>query len=338
MKTKLALKLPALALLALSTLNLHLSTASAQGTAFTYQGRLNDGSAPAHGNYDFRFKLYADSFGNTQAGSTLLTNGVAADQRPVHGDDGFRAGHFQRFELLAGGGRAHQRRRWLHGFESLASRDATPYAIFANTASNLSGTISSANLSGTYGGAVTFNNGENNFSGAFTGDGAGVTNVNAAALDGLGGANFWQTGGNGGTTAGVNFVGTTDNQPLELHVNGQRVLQLLPDVSTNNAPDIIGGSQSNALTAGLVGTTISGGAWNTIGPSSLFNSNSPYGDFAVYPALGASYSTIGGGFLNQIQSNATFSTVAGGALNTIQSGDIESTIGGGFHNTILTNA
>jgi len=44
----------------------------AQGTAFTYQGRLNDGAAAAHGTYDFRFKLFQDSFGNTQAGGTVL--------------------------------------------------------------------------------------------------------------------------------------------------------------------------------------------------------------------------------------------------------------------------
>ena len=30
----------------------------AQGTAFTYQGRLNDGGSPATGNYDLTFALY----------------------------------------------------------------------------------------------------------------------------------------------------------------------------------------------------------------------------------------------------------------------------------------
>src|ERR1017187_10564168 len=48
----------------------------AQGTGFTYQGRLNSSGGPASGNYDFRFKLFVDSFGNTQTGSTVLTNGV----------------------------------------------------------------------------------------------------------------------------------------------------------------------------------------------------------------------------------------------------------------------
>ena len=30
----------------------------AQGTAFTYQGRLNDGANPASGIYDLRFTIY----------------------------------------------------------------------------------------------------------------------------------------------------------------------------------------------------------------------------------------------------------------------------------------
>src|SRR6266550_695224 len=33
-------------------------SASAQGTAFTYQGRLNDGANPASGIYDLRFAIY----------------------------------------------------------------------------------------------------------------------------------------------------------------------------------------------------------------------------------------------------------------------------------------
>src|SRR5260221_3688936 len=33
-------------------------SAHAQGTAFTYQGRLNDGANPANGLYDLRFTLF----------------------------------------------------------------------------------------------------------------------------------------------------------------------------------------------------------------------------------------------------------------------------------------
>src|SRR5471030_2652841 len=66
------LSLLALALLALSTLNSQLSTAHAQGTAFTYQGRLNDGASVANGSYDLRFMLYSVVTGGSAIGS--LTN------------------------------------------------------------------------------------------------------------------------------------------------------------------------------------------------------------------------------------------------------------------------
>jgi hypothetical protein len=38
--------------------NPQLSTAFSQGTAFTYQGQLNEGGAPANGYYDMLFSLY----------------------------------------------------------------------------------------------------------------------------------------------------------------------------------------------------------------------------------------------------------------------------------------
>src|SRR3984885_9392156 len=74
MKNKLNHVFVALALLALSTLSSQLSSARAQGTAFTYQGRLNSGTNPANGNYDFTFALFNASSGPTQVGSTI-TNG-----------------------------------------------------------------------------------------------------------------------------------------------------------------------------------------------------------------------------------------------------------------------
>src|SRR5689334_15011085 len=47
--------------------------AFSQGTAFTYQGRLNDGANPANGRYDFQFIIFSQSiFGNPAA--PILTN------------------------------------------------------------------------------------------------------------------------------------------------------------------------------------------------------------------------------------------------------------------------
>ena len=53
-----------LTLTLLSTLNSQLSIAHAQGTAFTYQGRLNTSGNSAIGSYDFRFRLASDARGN----------------------------------------------------------------------------------------------------------------------------------------------------------------------------------------------------------------------------------------------------------------------------------
>lgn len=345
--------------LLLSILSVQLSIAFAQGTAFTYQGRLNSSGAPANGLYDFRYKLYSDPSGVTQIGSNYLTSGIPVTNGLFTAAIDFGTGIFNGSNYWL---EVDVRANGVGSYTPLTPLQAVtpaPYAIYAETAGNVSGTISSANLSGTYNGPVTFNNGLDEFNGTFSGqffgplfvggsfsgshfgDGSGLYNLNPALLSGpiplSGLTNAWKTTGNAGTTPGVNFVGTSDNQPLELHVNGQRAFELFPDLSTNAAPDIVGGSSSNSITLGLVGTTISGGSWNTIGPAALFSSNNPYGDNPSYPTIGASFTTIGGGFLNQIQSGATFSTVAGGAINTIQTGDIESTISGGFHNTILSN-
>ena len=86
----------ALALLALSFINPQLSTAHAQGTAFTYQGRLNDGRNQANGNYDLAFTLYgANSSGAIIAGpvtnsATAVSNGLfstVVDFGPGRGPD-----------------------------------------------------------------------------------------------------------------------------------------------------------------------------------------------------------------------------------------------------------
>src|SRR6266568_4822723 len=54
----------------------------AQGAAFTYQGRLNDGGAPANGVYDLEFRVFDALSGGSQQGGTVtvddlgITNGL----------------------------------------------------------------------------------------------------------------------------------------------------------------------------------------------------------------------------------------------------------------------
>ena len=52
-------------------------SAVAQGTAFTYHGRLNDNGNPATGNYDLRFAIYDLDNGNNPVGEPLTNSLVA---------------------------------------------------------------------------------------------------------------------------------------------------------------------------------------------------------------------------------------------------------------------
>lgn len=327
--------------LAVLVLILPLPNVRAQGTAFTYQGQLQNNGSLANGTFNLQFSLYTNGTGGIAVAGPVtnsavtVTNGLFTVTIDFGSAVWNGATNWLQIGVETNGGAA---------FAPLSPRQEitpTPYAIYAES---LNGTLSSANLSGSYSNALVFNNGLDEFYGSFSGDFYGPSFIGGSFSgaffgDGSGLYNLpaWRLTGNPGTTAGLDFVGTTDNQPLEFHVNSQRALRLVPDTSGNNAPVIIGGSPSNTVTSSLVGATISGGGVNAIGPSSPIGFN-PYGDVSSYPALGASFTTIGGGFLNEIQSGATFSTIAGGASNNIQLGAVESTIGGGFGNTILSNA
>src|SRR5579883_2431323 len=293
-----------------------LRNADAQGTAFTYQGRLNVGGAPATGNYDFRFRLAADPLANNYVGSPFPTNAV-----PVTG------GLFT-VTLDFGTGIFNGSNCWLEvdvrtngagSYTVLTPLQAvapSPYAEFANSASNLSGTlpagqingtVSSANIAGTYGNALVLNNAANSFTGSFNGNGANVSNVNAAALNGLNATNFWQLGGN--NVAAGQFIGSTNTKPVEIWAGGARALRLEPN--SGNPPNVIGGSSNNYVSAGVYGATIGGGGKGG-------QSNSVF-------AIGG---TIGGGF-NNVVSN--YNGTVGGGINNTASGNA-SYVGGGSEN------
>jgi hypothetical protein len=298
-------------LVLLSTLSLQPSTGFAQGTAFTYQGRLNVSTNPANGSYDLRFTLFPVNSGGAPAAGPLTNSatGVSNGLFLVTLDFGgvfTGTNYWLEIGVRTNGGGT---------FTNLVPRQKitpTPYAIYAAGASaaGISGTIPAANLTGTYGSAVTFNNPANSFSG----NGTGLTNVNAATLGGFGAASFWNLGGNAGTTPGTQFLGTTDNLPMEFKVNGTRALRLEPNP---NAPNVIGGSAANEVTNGLYGAVIVGGGSsfypNRVG--AIFgtvvggNGNTASGNFATamgqfntasgYAGTAMGYSTVAGGFGSQ---------------------------------------
>ena len=307
----------------------------AQGTAFTYQGLLSVSNSLANGSFDIRTSLFnTNSGGSAIAGPITntavgVTNGlftIPLDFGSVF--DGTTL--WLQIAVRTNGGGT---------FNALTPRQQltpTPYAIFAEgaNAAGLTGAIPSGDLSGTYGSPITLNNAGNSFSG----NGSGLTGVNALTLDGLGATAFWNTTGNAGTTAGVNFLGTTDLQPLELHVGGMRSFQLRPTTNASNVSNIVNvlaGSSANYVGPSVFGGTIAGGgALRYIAVTA--GSNSVLNDFGtISGGLGNTTMSIGatvaGGENNSSGGVFAFPTVGGGDGN--QSVGYATTISGGENNS-----
>jgi trimeric autotransporter adhesin len=357
--------------------------AFAQGTAFTYQGRLNAGGNAANGLYDLQFTV----FDSTNLPGTVVAGPLTNSATSVSN------GLFT-VTLNFGTGVFNGADRWLQiaarsngvaAFTTLTPRQAltpSPYAIFAGGASaaGLTGTIPGASLGGTYSNPLTFNNGANSFSGtfygqflglsfiggsfsgAFIGDGSGLINLNASQLSSgtvpdarlagniMRSNQVWTVNGNAGTVGDVNFVGTTDFQPLEFRVANTRVMRFEP---APEVPNVLGGSVSNSIAPGVRGATIAGGGL-PLYPSSIGGDFAAIGGGTFHVVNGAwgtiaggrdnrefsESATVGGGYANIIYSNASYATISGGALNSIGGTNQSSwfaTIGGGFQNVIRSN-
>ena len=157
-----------------------------------YQGRLNDGGSPANGIYDLQFTVF-DAVTNGNAVSGSLTNFSVPASNGLFGVTlDFGAGIFTGPD------------RWLDvavratgvtNFTELFPRQKltpVPYAIFANSASNLVGSLGATQLVGTlpasafagFTNSVALTNGANLFSGTFSGNGTNLVNLNASQLTG----------------------------------------------------------------------------------------------------------------------------------------------------------
>jgi hypothetical protein len=326
-----------LALTLLAALNLQPATAFAQGTAFTYQGRLNNNGSPAAGTFNLTFALF-----NTNASGVAIAG-------PITNNAVFVTNGLFTVLIDFGSGAFTGATNWLQigvatngvtSFSTLTPRQQltpAPYAIYAENANaaGLNGTIPMASLSGTYGNTLTLSNAGNSFSG----NGGGLAGVNAAALNGLSASNFWKTAGNAGASpTNGNFVGTTDNQPLELRVAGERALRLEP-TATIGSINIIGGLE-NLVVTGAVGSVIAGGGRldnGGIGGTNRIAANYAFigGGSGNTINAGADYSAIVAGQGSQIDVNSSYSVIGGGELNDIGEDTGYSLIGGGVDNGIL---
>jgi hypothetical protein len=87
------------------------------GSAFTYQGRLMNGSAPAQGQFDFQIKLFDDPTAGTQIASTITVANHTVNNGLFMVELDFGTGAFTGFE------------RWLEISVRPYSIDSEPYTV-----------------------------------------------------------------------------------------------------------------------------------------------------------------------------------------------------------------
>jgi hypothetical protein len=133
-----------------------LCQANAQATAFTYQGRLNDGASPATGTYDLQFTLYNNVtnglfFGTLTNSVTGITNGLFTTTLDFGPGVFTGSNYWLEISVRTNGGSA---------FATLAPRQPvtpSPYALFAPNAgaaatavvAGSANSVAAANVTGT---------------------------------------------------------------------------------------------------------------------------------------------------------------------------------------------
>jgi hypothetical protein len=264
------------------------SWAAPLGSAFTYQSVVEDNGKPADGAYDFQFRLFDAASGGLQIGGVISQEDV-----PVFG--GLLMTSLD-FGASVFGGEA----RWLEialrpgastgSYAALSPRQpllATPYALYALTPAGPQGPAGPK------------------------GDTGAVGSTGAVGPQGVpgpqgppgppGSLDAWARLGNAGTDPSVNFLGTTDAQPLEFRVSNARVVRLEPGAVS---PNFVAGSGANQVTLRVDGAAIGGGGAQD------------FGGVAKPNRVSASFGTIAGGLGNAIEATGTFASIPGGQDNT----------------------
>ena len=319
-------------------LTLTMASAAQLGTAFTYSGRLKYLNQPANGNYDLEVKLYDAANGGNKVGPTVNVNGLSFVNGLFVTSLDFGGGVFNGtaywLDIAA-------RPSGNGPFTLLTPRqpvNPAPYALYALTPAGpqgpqgpqgskgdkgdtgVAGPAGSQGVQGPAGSTgpqgpqgpkgdkgdigVTGPSGSQGPKGD-TGTTGPAGPQGPQGPQGLpGSANGWSLTGNAGTTAGVNFLGTTDNQPLELKVNNVRALHLenVGSFIAGYSMNWIGGYPVNHVSNGAIGATIAGGGFF----NPLLGEDTPN-------VVGGDFGAIGGGAANTV--GARYGTIPGGFGN-----------------------
>jgi hypothetical protein len=369
MQTKALLKCVAASLMLLAT-TLQF-TAFGQGTAFTYQGALNDGAYPAEGTFDLTFTLYDASSGGSSIAGPVTNSAVVVSNGLFTTSVDFGGGVFTSASKWLGIG---VRTNAVGSFAPLTPRQRvtpTPYAIFAEGASaaGLNGTIPAASLSGTYNGAVTFNNAAN----SFTGNGAGLTSLSAGNVSSGTLADTRLSSNVARLNASQTFSGQNNFQDAgassgSLHVGGYEIgsapkLIYFGDMSyvylgesgADDRMELRAGqfyfnNGSLLLDQGLVDTAgstlefrvngtralrLDQGVATNGAPNLIGGSVTNWVDAASYGSTiagGGATNWGGSAYVNRIVGN--FGTIGGGMDNSISNNASYATIAGGYHHSV----
>jgi trimeric autotransporter adhesin len=136
-----------------------------------------------------------------------------------------------------------------------------------------------------------------------------------------GSTNLWGLSGNVGTIDGTNFIGTTDNVPLNFKVNNLKAGRLDPilrnsfwgiEAGANN----ITGTNNTAIGSSSLQKNTTGTFNNSMGVSSLFNNstgqfNSASGAFSLFGNITGNYNTAKGSFALYYNNDGQYNTAFG---------------------------
>lgn len=340
------------------------------GDTFTYQGQLRESGQPATGLYDFQICLYDSPTDPVQLACLV----PSAEDIPV--EDGLFA-----LDLNFGPGRFVGQARYLElrvrpgdssdGFTQLLPRQqlrATPEAMYAQTTPWMGLSDVPAGFSD-----GVDNEGVSQISAGFGLSGGTITtigslSVNPATVQSRVGSSCsvgsairaigqdgtvtcqaaplaWLLGGNAGANPSSQYLGTSDNQPLILRANAQRVARFqtvaLTGPSGGFTANVSMGSPNNAINFNVRGGTISGGGVSSGDSDPDFvseNVNQVFGHYGVIAGgyaqvagdssagpVASAFATVGGGLANHAR--GAYSVVPGGAYNWAVE-DYSSVLGG----------
>ena len=277
------------------------ATAFAQGTAFTYQGRLTDGVNPATGIYDLSFTLYDSAGGAGTVGRPVPKLGVGVTNGLFTVALEFGAGLFNGAALWL---EIAAKTNGASVYVTLSPRQPltpAPYALYAPAA----GSVPAAGLIGMLPDAHLSAN-------VALLDSSPVFDGSVTAADELVGLRLQigvacEAGPNLATIAGG--LWNTNNGYQSFLGQG-----ISNTIQTNSERVFLGGGTGNTIERNADDSFLGGGSGNTI------RSN-------------ANGAVLGGGLQNTILTNADYATLGGGYQNT--NGGDYATVPGGQNNTAL---